>query len=170
MRSELSRDPKVDIGIDFGTKCSAIATAGQVALASGCFGSQSLHEIDVTILPSPEGALGIPSTLWWPPEEAAHDVSGAEAKFSYDEGNAPILFFKRYLGTPERFCIHGRTYIAREIAALFLRRLKDWAETVTGQKVNRAVVSYPVYFSSNQRVELLAAAQDAGLNMKPPVS
>ncbi|MGO8757440.1 MAG: Hsp70 family protein [Terracidiphilus sp.] len=157
----------MDIGIDLGTTFSVIAVKGQVDLAPGYSGAEYLQEIDVTLLPSANGNLTFPSAFWWHPDEPERYVFGDEAKQMAEEGKAPIMFSKRSIGTTNTLMLNGRGFTAKEVAERFLRFLKEWAETVTGQKVSRAVVTHPAYFDPGQREETLKAAQDAGLNVTP---
>ncbi|MCY2924775.1 MAG: Hsp70 family protein, partial [Planctomycetota bacterium] len=156
-----------DIGIDLGTTCGVIAVKGKVETAPGYPSGEYLEEMDVTILPSVNGNLTFPSVLWWHPDDPERYVFGDEAKQMVAEGKAPIMFSKRSIGTTNKLMLNGRAFTAKEVATLFLRHLKEWAETVTGQKVNRAVFTHPAYFTPNQREETLKAAQEAGLNVTP---
>ena len=157
----------MNIGIDFGTSFSCIAVKGQVELAPGYGGGYYLENLDVTILPSATGNDMIPSAMWWHPDEPDRYVFGDEAKQMAEEGKSPILHFKRWLGTTEKLTLSGRAVTAKEVTTLFLRHLKEWAETVTGQRVNRVVITHPAYFTPNQRQEILEAGQEAGLNLSP---
>ena len=157
----------MDIGIDLGTTFSVIAVKGKIDLAPGYTGADYLEEINVTILPSSTGNLTIPSVMWWHPDEPVRYVFGDEAKQMAEEGKSPIMFSKRSIGTTDKLMLNGRAFTAKEVAERFLRYMKEWAETVTGQKVERAVVTHPAYFKPNQREETLKAAQEAGLNLTP---
>lgn len=157
----------MDLGIDLGTTFSVLAVKGQVDLAPGYSGAEYLPEIDVTILPSANGNLTFPSVFWWHPDDPDRYVFGDEAKQMAEEGKAPIMFSKRSIGTTNTLMLNGRGFTAKEVAERFLRHLKEWAETVTGQKVSRAVVTHPAYFDPGQKEETLKAAQDAGLNVTP---
>ena len=164
----------MDIGIDLGTTFSVIAVKGRIELAPGYSGAEYLEEIDVTILPSPTGNPTIPSVMWWEPDpndptkkEKGRYIFGDEAKQMAEEGKSPIMFSKRSIGTNEDLMLNGQTFKAMEVAERFLRYMREWAETVTGQKVGRAVVTHPAYFKPNQREETLKAAQAAGLGITP---
>lgn len=155
----------MDIGIDLGTTFSVIAVKGKVELAPGYSGSEYLEDIDATILPSETGNLTIPSVMWWHPDEPDHYVFGDGAKQMAEEGKCPIMFSKRKIGTTTELMLNGRAFSAKEVAERFLRYMKEWAETVTGQKVSRAVVTHPAYFTPNMVAETREAAENAGLSM-----
>jgi actin-like ATPase involved in cell morphogenesis len=160
----------MDIGIDLGTTFSVIAVKGKLEMAPGYPPAEYLEEMDVTILPSANGNPTFPSVFWWQPADPEQGtpeqyVFGDAAKQLAEEGKAPIMFSKRSIGTNELLKLNGRDFTAKEVAERFLRHLKEWAETVTGQKVGRAVVTHPAYFKPNQREETLKAAQAAGLNV-----
>lgn len=154
----------MDIGIDLGTTFSVIAVKGKVETAPGYPPAEYLEQMDVSILPSANGNFTFPSVFWWHPDAPDRYIFGDEAKQMAEEGKAPIMFSKRCIGTTNQLILNGRVFTSRDVASHFLRHLKEWAETVTGHKVHRAVVTHPAYFTPNQRDETLKAAQEAGLD------
>lgn len=157
----------MDIGIDLGTTFSVIAVKGNIALAPGYQGAEYLEDVDVTILPSPTGNLTIPSVMWWHPDAPDEYLFGDEAKQMAEEGKSPIMFSKRSIGTQNLLMLNERPFTAKEVAERFLRYMKEWAETVTAQKVDRVVVTHPAYFTPMQREETMLAALGAGFDMRP---
>ena len=83
-----------------------------------------------------------------------------------EEGKSPIMFSKRSIGTTDLLTLSGRGFTAKEVAERFLRYMKEWAETVTGQTVGRAVVTHPASLKPNQIAETMQASLGAGLNIK----
>jgi molecular chaperone DnaK len=64
-----------------------------------------------------------------------------------------------------RFRIHGREYTPPEISALILKALKQRAETVLGETVNKVVITVPAYFNDSQRQATRDAGRLAGLEV-----
>jgi molecular chaperone DnaK (HSP70) len=155
----------MDIGIDLGTTYSVIAVKGQVSLTDGYLPPDYLPECDVSIIRTPEGDNTFPSVFWCDPDNPDDILIGTEAKQKAKEGESPIMFSKRSIGTTERLKIHDRTLTAKEVAAHILRYLKECAEKALGQPVRRAVITHPAYFDPNQVLETREAAVAAGFDM-----
>ncbi len=64
-----------------------------------------------------------------------------------------------------RFQIHGRRYTPPEISAQILKALKQRAETVLGEAVQRVVITVPAYFNDSQRQATRDAGRLAGLEV-----
>ncbi|MBI4602181.1 MAG: Hsp70 family protein [Planctomycetes bacterium] len=156
-----------DIGIDLGTTFSVIAIKGRVDLPGG-WGGTYIEECDVTIILSPLGEATFPSVYWEEPGDPGKYIVGSDAKQKAQEGESPIMFSKRSIGTTERLRMHDRDLTAREVAARILTYLKGCAEQALGHPVRRAVVTHPAYFDPNQVEETRQAAIDAGLDMSRP--
>ncbi|HYH67188.1 MAG TPA: Hsp70 family protein [Urbifossiella sp.] len=158
----------MDIGIDLGTTFSVIAVKGKAELAAGSPEGMYLPECDVTILPTPLGEHTVPSVFWADATDPDRVLVGPEAKQKAEEGEAPIMFSKRSIGTDKLLPMHDRTYTARKVAEHVLRYLKDCAERALGRPVRRAVITHPAYFDRNQVEETRLAAIDAGFDMDLP--
>jgi molecular chaperone DnaK (HSP70) len=158
----------MDIGIDLGTTFSVVAVNGRVQLAPSYPQGIYLESCDVTIIPTPEGEPTFPSAIWEDPDNPGQFLVGYEALLKADQGDAPILFSKRKIGTAEPILMHNRTFLAREAAVQILRHLKVCAEAALGQSVDRAVVSHPAYFDRSQVEETRQAATEAGFDMSAP--
>ncbi|MBF0243457.1 MAG: Hsp70 family protein, partial [Desulfamplus sp.] len=76
-----------------------------------------------------------------------------------------VLSVKRLMGTNEKIALNGELYSPQEISAFILRELKDRAERVTGQKISKAVITTPAYFTDAQRHATREAGEIAGLNV-----
>lgn len=183
----------MDIGIDLGTTFSVIAIKGRPQFVDGYPEGMYLEECDVTIIPTPLGESTIPSVMWLSPEfceEVAEYCKvggerknpadlyhpeepnvgekvlvGAEAKQLAAEGQRPIMFSKRSIGTNLPLSIHGLTLTAEQTATFLLKYMKWCAERALGQPVRRAVVTHPAYFEPAQVAETREAAQAAGFDM-----
>lgn len=155
----------VDIGIDLGTTFSVLAVKGRWEESPSDYPKGLyLDECDVTILRSPTGEATFPSVLWSDPHTGKPFV-GAAAKQKAAEGQSPIMFSKRSIGTDEPLWLNGRSWTARQVATEILKYLKACAERALGRRVRRAVVTHPAYFSPNQRQETKEAAEAAGFEM-----
>lgn len=154
----------VDLGIDLGTTFSVLAVKGEVKTVENTPRAKYLKACDVSILPTPYGDYTFPSALWVDPTGREFKY-GAAAKQLVTEGEAPIMFSKRSIGTTEKLRVNGQEFTARQCATLFLKYLKGCAEQSLGRPVRRAVVTHPAYFNENQVQETLQAAADAGFEM-----
>jgi molecular chaperone DnaK (HSP70) len=157
-----------DIGIDLGTTFSVIAVKGRVELAPDYPQGNYLAECDVTIIPTPDGDATFPSIYWVDPKDPDRVLIGIEAQKKAEEGDAPIMFSKRAIGTNEALKIHDKTCTAKQVATEILKYLKQCAERALGRPVARAVVTHPAYFEPNQVQETREAAVAAGFDMALP--
>jgi molecular chaperone DnaK (HSP70) len=103
----------MNIGIDLGTTYSVVAVKGNVPLAEGYPEGMYLEECGVTVIPTPEGNYTFPSVFWADPDNPENILLGDEAKAKAEEGETPIMFSKRSIGTTEPLRIRGETYTAR---------------------------------------------------------
>ncbi|MFF7675338.1 Hsp70 family protein [Actinacidiphila glaucinigra] len=132
------------VGIDLGTTYSAVAVADRTGTAS--------------IVRNREGENITPSVVMFQGDVV---VVGSQAKRS--AATAPdhvVQFVKRYMGepTPVYTSESGTPFRPEEISALILKRLKEDAEMMLGEPVERAVITVPAYFDDARR----KATQDAG--------
>jgi actin-like ATPase involved in cell morphogenesis len=155
----------MNIGIDLGTTYSVIAVSGEIKTQGNYPEAQYLPECNVTIIPSPMGDLAIPSAFWCDPNDPGNIYIGSEAKDKASEGESPILFSKRSIGTTQILKIGESNYTAKQVATTILKYLKRCAEEALGMPVRRAVITHPAYFSLNQVEETRQAAIDAGFDM-----
>jgi len=157
-----------DIGIDLGTTYSVLAVKGEVELVDGYPPGIFLPECQVTIIPTAEGDATFPSAFWMDPDDPSQVLVGMDARRKAQEGETPVVFSKRSIGTTEILRIRDREFTAKEVATHLLRFFKGCAECALGQPVHRAVVTHPAYFDRNQVQETRDAAEAAGFDMSLP--
>jgi len=76
-----------------------------------------------------------------------------------------VRSIKRKMGTTEQVTLGDRTYLPEEISAFILRHLKQMAEEVLGDTVDRAVITVPAYFNDAQRQATKRAGELAELEV-----
>ena len=137
------------VGIDLGTTNSEIAVVrdGRVEVipVAGA----------VRILPSVVGIADDGTLLVG---EAARNQHAAHPERT-------VRSIKRRMGEDTRVTMAGKDYAPQEISGLILARLKAVAESHLGNKVNKAVITVPAFFSDAQRQATREAGQIAGLEV-----
>ncbi|MBA3440111.1 MAG: Hsp70 family protein [Pyrinomonadaceae bacterium] len=76
-----------------------------------------------------------------------------------------VRSIKRKMGTTEPVKLGDGSHSPEEISAFILRHLKQMAEEILGEKVDRAVITVPAYFNDAQRQATTRAGQIAGLEV-----
>ena len=76
-----------------------------------------------------------------------------------------ITAAKRKMGTDFKYKIYGKEYTPQQISAFILQKVKKDSEMYLGQKVEKAVITVPAYFSDAQRQATKDAGSIAGLEV-----
>ena len=137
------------IGIDLGTtnSCAAVMEGGEAV-----------------IIPSAEGGRTIPSVVGFSKndERLVGQLAKRQAVANPDR---TIVSIKQHMGTDYKVNIDSKNYTAPEMSAMILRKLKTDAEAYLGEKVEKAVITVPAYFTDAQRQATKDAGAIAGLEV-----
>lgn len=77
-----------------------------------------------------------------------------------------VMEVKRLMGLNETVHMGGKEYKPQEISAFILKYLKECAENYLDEKINRAVITVPAYFTNEQRKATVEAGTLAGLKVE----
>ncbi|MTI81487.1 MAG: molecular chaperone DnaK [Firmicutes bacterium] len=138
------------IGIDLGTTNSCVAV---------------MEGGEAVVIPNAEGARTTPSVLGFSKtgERLVGQVAKRQAVTNPDR---TISSVKRHMGTDFKVEIDDKKYTPQEVSAMILQKLKSDAEAYLGQKVEKAVITVPAYFSDSQRQATKDAGKIAGLEVE----
>ena len=138
------------IGIDLGTtnSCVAVFEGGEPIVIANAEGSRTTPSV-VAFSKTGERMVG--------------QVAKRQAITNPDK---TVISIKREMGTSYKVDIDGKNYTPQEISAMTLQKLKADAEAYLGQKVDKAVITVPAYFSDSQRQATKDAGKIAGLDVK----
>ena len=136
------------IGIDLGTtnSCVSVMDAGECK-----------------VITNPEGNRTTPSVVAYKNGER---IVGDAAKRMLVTNKNTVASIKRLMGTNQKVELDGRMYTPQEISAMILQYLKGYAEDYLGEKVEKAVITVPAYFSDAQRQATKDAGKIAGLEVE----
>ena len=137
------------IGIDLGTtnSCVAVFEGGEPIVIANAEGSRTTPSV-VAFSKTGERMVG--------------QVAKRQAITNPDR---TIISIKREMGTNYKVSIDGKQYTPQEISAMTLQKLKADAEAYLGQKIDKAVITVPAYFSDAQRQATKDAGKIAGLEV-----
>ncbi|HHT49070.1 MAG TPA: molecular chaperone DnaK [Firmicutes bacterium] len=137
------------IGIDLGTtnSCAAVMEGGEAV-----------------IIPSAEGGRTVPSVVGFSKngERLVGQIAKRQAVANPDR---TVVSIKRHMGTNYKVEIDEKTYTPPELSAMILRKIKTDAEAYLGEKVEKAVITVPAYFTDAQRQATKDAGAIAGLEV-----
>ena len=141
-------DTEVIVGIDLGT------TNSEVALIKGGQ-PEIVRENEDAIFPS---CVGL--------DEEGEIIVGREARNQYAVApERTVLSIKRLMGSESRVRMGEEEYTPQEISAFILKALKERAERTLAQRVTKAVITVPAYFTDAQRQATREAGEIAGLEV-----
>jgi len=137
------------IGIDLGTTNSCVAV---------------MEGGEAVVIPNAEGGRTTPSVVSFSKtgERLAGQVAKRQAVSNPDR---TISSIKRQMGSDYKVNIDGKEYTPQEISAMILQKLKTDAEAYLGEKVEKAVITVPAYFTDAQRQATKDAGKIAGLDV-----
>ena len=138
------------VGIDLGTTNSVVSV---------------MEGGDPVVIANAEGARTTPSIVAF--AAGGEVLTGEVAKRqAITNADRTIRSVKRHMGeTAAVVEIDGKKYLAQEISARILMKLKRDAETYLGDTVTEAVITVPAYFDDAQRTATKEAGQIAGLDV-----
>ncbi len=137
------------IGIDLGTTFSAVAVleGGKPVIIPNTEGDRTTASV-VSITESGERLVG----------RLARNQAILHPEHT-------VRSIKRHMGENYHVPIRGKEYSPQEVSAIILSKLKSDAEHFLGQKVQKAVITVPAYFSDAQRQATKDAGKVAGLEV-----
>ncbi|MBQ4557960.1 MAG: molecular chaperone DnaK [Clostridia bacterium] len=137
------------IGIDLGTTNSCVAV---------------MEGGEPVVITNAEGDRTTPSVVGFNKdgERLVGQVAKRQAVANPDK---TIISIKRDMGTTKKVNIDGKNLTPQEISAMILTKLKNDAEAYLGEKVTKAVITVPAYFSDSQRQATKDAGKIAGLEV-----
>jgi molecular chaperone DnaK len=122
------------------------------------------------VIPSAEGSRTTPSVVAFAKQkegerEAERLVGQVAKRQAISNPDRTVVSIKRHMGTEYKVQIDGRTYTPPEISALILQKLRADAEAYLGEKITKAVITVPAYFTDAQRQATKDAGTIAGLEV-----
>lgn len=137
------------IGIDLGTTNSVVAV---------------IEGGEPVVIPNSEGSRTTPSVVAY--SKSGERLIGQVAKRqAVTNPDRTVVSIKRHMGTDHSVNIDGKKYTPQQISAMILRKLKEEAENYLGEKVEKAVITTPAYFTDAQRQATKDAGTIAGLEV-----
>lgn len=137
------------LGIDLGTtnSCMAVMEGGEPV-----------------VIPNAEGGRTTPSVVAFSKtgERMVGQVAKRQAVANPDR---TVVSIKRRMGTNYKVSIDDKQYTPQEISAMILQKMKADAEAYLGEKIEKAVITVPAYFSDAQRQATKDAGRIAGLEV-----
>ena len=138
------------IGIDLGTTNSCVAV---------------LEGGEPVVVPNAEGNRTTPSIVAF--AKSGERLIGETAKRqAITNPSRTIMSIKREMGSSHTVDIDGKVYTPQDISAMILTKLKNDAEAYLGEKVTKAVITVPAYFTDSQKQATKDAGKIAGLEVE----
>lgn len=137
------------IGIDLGTTNSVVAV---------------MEGGEPTVITNAEGSRLTPSVVGF--SKTGEKLVGQLAKRqAISNPDRTISSIKRHMGSDYKVHIDDKDYTPQEISAMILQKLKQDAENYLGEKITKAVITTPAYFTDSQRQATKDAGTIAGLEV-----
>lgn len=149
-KKETGKKEKV-LGIDLGTSNSAVA----VVMGGRPVVIQSAEGVSLT-------GKAFPSVVAFT-KDGQLLVGEPARRQAITNPEGTIFEVKRKMGTNEKIRVFGKEYTPQQISAFILQKMKRDAETQTGEKFEKAVITVPAHSNDNQRQATKDAAEIAGL-------
>ena len=138
------------IGIDLGTSTSEVAI---------------LQEGKPHVIPNHLGEYITPSVVGISDE--GDIISGSEAAEQLLlKPEDTVMEVKRLMGSGTKVTMGGEEYTPQEISSYLLKYLVQCAEDYLNEKIERAVITVPAYFSDTQRKAVVEAGKLAGIKVE----
>ena len=138
------------IGIDLGTTNSCVAV---------------MEGGEPTVIANAEGNRTTPSVVAFA-KNGERLVGQVAKRQAVTNPERTIISIKREMGSNFKVNIDDHSYTPPEISAMILQKLKADAESYLGEKVSKAVITVPAYFSDSQRQATKDAGRIAGLEVE----
>ncbi|GHT87086.1 chaperone protein DnaK [Spirochaetia bacterium] len=138
------------VGIDLGTSTSEIA-----CIIDGV----------PKLIPNSLGKLVTPSVVHIG-QDGEVLVGEEAAEYLFTRPDCTFMEVKRLTGGDETLNAHGKEYRPEEIQAMLLKYLVQCAETFLKERIGRAVITVPAYFTDVQRRATSKAGELAGLQVE----
>jgi molecular chaperone DnaK len=137
------------IGIDLGTTNSCVAV---------------MEGGEAVVIPNAEGNRTTPSVVGFSKtgERLVGQVAKRQAVSNHER---TISSIKRQMGYDYKVTIDEKDYTPQEISAMILQKMKTDAGAYLGEKVEKAVITVPAYFTDAQRQATKDAGKIAGLEV-----
>ena len=137
------------IGIDLGTTNSCVAV---------------IEGGEPTVIANTEGSRTTPSVVGFSKdgERLVGQIAKRQAVANPDN---TVISIKTKMGSSTKVKANGKDYTPQEISSMILAKLKADAEKYLGEKVEKAVITVPAYFTDAQRQATKDAGKIAGLDV-----
>ena len=138
------------VGIDLGTSTSEIA----------CI----VDSVPV-VIPNTLGKLLTPSVVHIG-DDGEPLIGEPASEYLFTRPECTFMEVKRLTGDGRNLSAHGREYAPEELQAILIKYLCGCAETFLGERIERAVITVPAYFTDGQRRLTARAGEIAGLKVE----
>jgi molecular chaperone DnaK len=138
------------IGIDLGTTNSCVSV---------------LEGGEPVVIPNAEGNRTTPSVVGFA-KNGERLVGETAKRQAITNPTRTISSIKRHMGSSHTVEVDGKAYTPQDISAMILAKLKSDAEAYLGEKVTRAVITVPAYFTDSQKQATKDAGKIAGLEVE----